>query len=67
METRKQMELLENHSALIDKGLAASVDKLAHFLHELGDGAEQLQEAVDDLKTTITSRAAHQAMAESGA
>lgn len=67
METRKQMELLENHSALIDKGLAASVDKLAHFLHELGDGAEQLQEAVDELKTTITSRAAHQAMAETGA
>ncbi len=66
METRKQMELLENHSALIDKGLAASVDKLAHFLHELGDGAEQLQDAVDDLKITITSRAAHQAMAESG-
>lgn len=56
-ETRNQAELLMNHSVAIDKGLAASVDKLAPFVKELGDGAHDLQDAVDDLKATLARRA----------
>jgi rubrerythrin len=65
METRKQAELLQDHTKKIDTALAGAVDRLAPFVKELGDGAQDLQEAVDELKTTLTSRAAHQAMAES--
>ena len=52
-----------NHSVAIDKGLASAVDKLTPFV-KLGDGAHDLQDAVDDLKATLMSRTAHQAMAE---
>jgi hypothetical protein len=64
METRKQAELLQDHTKKIDTALAGAVDRLAPFVKELGDGAQDLQDAVDELKTTLTSRAAHQAMAE---
>jgi chromosome segregation ATPase len=58
-ETHKQAELLRDHTVEVEKGLAASVDKLATFLQGLDESAEGLQEAADDLKTTLVSGTKH--------
>lgn len=64
METRKQAELLQDHTKKIDMALAGAVDRLAPFVKELGDGAHDLQDAVDDLKTTLMTRTAHHEMVD---
>lgn len=57
VETSKQAELLAQHTKDIDKGLAASVDRLREFLVHLDESAESMQDAAEDLKTSLSSAA----------
>lgn len=57
-ETKAQSQLLAEQSAKIDSGLATAIDKLSPFLQELGDGAGDLAEAVDELKALLTKAVA---------
>ncbi len=65
-ETQKQMELLSKHTINIDKGLAMSVDKLAPFVDDLGSGAEELRDAVEDLKSILANKANQSTLTEVG-
>jgi hypothetical protein len=52
-KTAEQAELLAKYTVEVDRGLAASIDRLAAFLQGLEQGSEGLQEAVDDLRETL--------------
>jgi hypothetical protein len=54
-ESLKQADLLSTQTIKIDQGLASAVDKLGSFAQGLDEGADQLVEAVDDLKTTLSN------------
>jgi uncharacterized protein YukE len=56
-ETTKQQQLLEGQSSKIDKGLADAIDKLAPFVSGLSTGAEELVDAVEDLKKALGANA----------
>jgi hypothetical protein len=49
-ETTKQSQLLAEQTTRIDKGLAGAVDKLAGPVQGIGDGAQEISEAIGDLK-----------------
>lgn len=55
-ESFKQSQLLAEQSARIDKGLAGALDRLAPFVRDLGEGAGDLAEAVEELKATLAGR-----------
>lgn len=54
-ESLKQSELLAKQTTKIDQGLASAIDRLQPFIKELGDGASDLAEAVEDIKTTLSN------------
>lgn len=49
-ETTKQSQLLTERTNQIDKGLAGAVDKLAGPVQGIGDGAQELSDAVVELR-----------------
>jgi ABC-type transporter Mla subunit MlaD len=57
-ETTKQTQLLAEHTVRIDKGLAGAVDKLAGPVQGIGDGAQELSDAVGELKRLFDKREA---------
>ncbi len=65
-ETQKQAELLSRHTVEIDKGLAKSVDHLARFIEDFGGGAEELRDAVEDLKSLLANRANQKTLTGAG-
>jgi gas vesicle protein len=54
-ETRKQADLLATQTTKVDTGLASALDRLQPFVKELGDGASDLAEAVEDLAKTLSN------------
>jgi hypothetical protein len=54
-ESLKQADLLAAQTIKIDHGLASAIDKLQPFVRELGDGASDLAEAVEGIKTTLSN------------
>jgi DNA anti-recombination protein RmuC len=57
-ETTKQTQLLAEHTVRIDKGLAGAVDKLAGPVQGIGDGAQELSDAVGELKRLFDKKEA---------
>ena len=57
-ETTKQGQILADQSTRIDKGLSEAIDKLSPFVSGLHEGAEELVDAVADLKKALSGRSA---------
>jgi hypothetical protein len=57
-ETRRQLEILATHTIAIDKGLALAVDKLSGHVAGIAEGAGDLSESVEILRTSLLQRAA---------
>jgi hypothetical protein len=57
-ETRRQLDILATHTVAIDKGLALAVDKLSGHVAGIAEGAGDLAESVELLRTSLVARAA---------
>jgi hypothetical protein len=57
-ETRRQLDILAMHTVAIDKGLALAVDKLSGHVAGIAEGAGDLAESVELLRTSLVARAA---------
>ena len=55
-ETTKQSMILADQTTKIDAGLARAIDKLAPFVKDIGEGAGELAESVEDLKNVFMVR-----------
>jgi methyl-accepting chemotaxis protein len=55
-ETTKQSQILADQTTEIDAGLASAIDKLVPFVKDIGDGAGELAESVEDLKTILADK-----------
>ncbi|MDR3376123.1 MAG: anti-phage ZorAB system protein ZorA [Ancalomicrobiaceae bacterium] len=55
-ETRRQLDVLAEHTEAIDRGLAAAVDRLSGHVAGLSEGAGDLAESVGVLKETLAPR-----------
>jgi hypothetical protein len=40
----------------VDAGLASAIDKLAPFVKDIGEGADEIAESVEDLKKVFALR-----------
>jgi exonuclease VII small subunit len=57
-ETRRQLDILASHTIAIDKGLALAVDKLSGHVAGIAEGAGDLAESVEILRSSLIARAA---------
>jgi hypothetical protein len=57
-ETRRQLDILATHTIAIDKGLALAVDKLSGHVAGIAEGAGDLAESVEILRSSLVARAA---------
>ena len=60
-ETRKQSQILADQTGRIDAGLAKAVDTLSGHVRAIGDGAEDLAEAVEELGRALGAHAGRSA------
>jgi methyl-accepting chemotaxis protein len=55
-ETTKQSQILADQTTKIDAGLASAIDKLTPFVKDIGEGAGEIAESVEDLKKVFALR-----------
>ncbi|MDR3497403.1 MAG: anti-phage ZorAB system protein ZorA [Ancalomicrobiaceae bacterium] len=55
-ETRRQLDVLAEHTVAVDRGLAAAVERLSGHVAGLSEGAGDLAESVGVLKETLAPR-----------
>ena len=48
--------ILADQTTKVDAGLARAIDKLAPFVKDIGEGAGELAESVEDLKNVFMVR-----------
>jgi len=56
LETTRQSQLLAEQTTKVDAGLASAIDKLAPFVKDIGEGADEIAESVEDLKKVFALR-----------
>ncbi len=57
-ETRRQLEILAQHTSAIDQGLALAVDRLSGHVAGIAEGTGDLAETVELLRSSLLARAA---------